>query len=231
MGAMTKTQKFFTSPSGKIVGLTTLLFASLLGYYFYAVHSGSVDLKTASTLPSIAQEDHTRGAVGAKVTIVEYGDFQCPACGAYEPTVRGLLAKYPQDVRVTFRHFPLVQIHRNAYLAASYAEAAGSLGKFWEMHDALYDNQKDWSEGLEAETKILGYAKNMGLDTEKLKALSASKEVEDRVAADYKEASALRLPGTPSFFVNGKSVESKDLESEVAKIITGNTTPQTETNQ
>lgn len=221
MGSMTKTQKFLTSPSGKIVGLTTLLFASLLGYYFYAIHSGAVNPETKGSLPVISQEDHTRGAAAAKVTIVEYGDFQCPACKSYEPIVSELLQKYPQDVRVTFRHFPLIQIHKNAYLAATYAEAGGALGKFWEMHDTLYANQSEWGESLDAEQKILGYAKVLGLDTEKLQTLAKSKEVEERIVVNYKEANSLKLPGTPSFFVNGKLIESKDLENEVTAAVTG----------
>ncbi len=211
--------KFIQTPSGKILALTAFLFISLLGYYFYAVSQGEVKTETPAQTVTVSQEDHTRGGKNASVTIVEYGDFQCPACKAYEGAVRALQAKYPEEVRVTFRHFPLIQIHKNAFLSASYAEAAGAQGKFWEMHDALYDHQEEWGEALDAEQKILGYAKTFGLDIEKLQAAAKSQAVTDAIAASYKEAGLLKLQGTPSFFVNGNKVESTSLQAEVDKAV------------
>lgn len=207
------------TPSGKILALTALLFISLLGYYFYAVSKGEVAAESPAQTVTVSKEDHTRGGKSASVTIVEYGDFQCPACKAYESIVRTLATKYPEAVRVTFRHFPLIQVHKNAFLAASYAEAAGAQGKFWEMHDALYDHQGEWGEALDAEQKILSYAKTIGLDLTTLQTAAKSQAVTDVIAASYKEAGMLKLQGTPSFFVNGNKVESASLQAEVEKAI------------
>lgn len=212
---MTKYTKFFKTSSGKIVGLTVLLFVALFAYYSYAVSSGSVKTDTGTVTKEVSLEDHTRGAKAATVSIIEYGDFQCPACKAYETSVQALLAKHTDDVRLTFRHFPLMQIHKNAFMAATYAEAAGMQGKFWEMHDTLYEKQEEWGEALDAETKVQGYAASLGLDMAQVKSAVSSKDVQDKILSQFKEASLLKLPGTPSFFVNGKKVESKDLEKEV----------------
>jgi protein-disulfide isomerase len=216
---MTSYSKFIRTPSGKILVLTALLFISLLGYYFYALSKGEIKNENPAQVVTVSQEDHTRGGKNASVTIVEYADFQCPACKAYEVGVRALSAKYPEDVRVTYRYFPLIQIHKNAFLAASYAEAAGAQGKFWEMHDALYDNQGEWGEALDAEQKILSYAKTLGLDLSRLQTAAKSQAVTDVIAASYKEAGLLKLQGTPSFFVNGNKVESMSLQAEVDKAV------------
>ena len=176
-------------------------------------------MTTPDIVPAISQEDHTRGGKSAVVTIIEYGDFQCPACSAYEKIVREIEKKYPEDVRITFRHFPLTQIHKNAFMAAKYAESAGSQGKFWEMHDILYERQTEWGEALDAEAKIQGYGKELGLDVTKLGQTANSKESQDRVLVNLKEATALKLPGTPSFFVNGNKVESKDIQIAVENAV------------
>ncbi len=211
---MSQNKKFFSTPSGQIIGLVGLLFASLITYYFYALSTNGV-IATPEVLPSVSQEDHTRGGKAASVTIVEYGDFQCPACSAYEKIIREIEKKYPEDVRVTFRHFPLIQLHKNAFMAAKYSEAAGSQGKFWEMHDMLYDKQAEWGDTLDAEVRIQGYGKLLGLDSTKLQQVANSKEAEDRVIVNLKEATALKLPGTPSFFINGKKIDSKDIQVAV----------------
>ncbi len=211
---MSQNKNFFSTPTGQIIGLVGLLFASLIAYYFYAISSNGA-VTNQDVPPAVSQEDHVRGGKSAIVTIVEYGDFQCPACSAYEKIVSTIQKKYPEDVRVTFRHFPLIQIHRNAFMAAKYTEAAGAQGKFWEMHDILYLKQEEWGSTLDAETKIQGYGKELGLDVTKLQQTANSKDAEDRVMVNLKEATALKLPGTPSFFINGNKVEAKDIQAAV----------------
>lgn len=217
---MNKITQFLKTPSGKIVGLTALLFVALLAYYAFAVSKGEVVPVDDAKIITVSQEDHTRGGKAASVTIVEYGDFQCPACKAYEGMVRTIMAKYPTDVRVTFRNFPLIQIHKNAFLAASYAEASGEQGKFWEMHDMLYDKQEEWGEALDAEAKIVSYAKTLNLDITKLQTVAKSQAISEKIAASYKEAGLLKLQGTPSFFINGNKIESQFLQAEVDKAVT-----------
>ncbi len=219
MEDMTKYKKFLNTPSGKIISLTTALFVALILYYFYAISQGTAITTNPTETVTVSLEDHTRGGKAAKVTIVEYGDFQCSACRAYESLVKEILAKYPEDVRVTFREFPLINVHKNAFMSATYAEAAGVQGKFWEMHDILYDKQEEWGETLDAETRIQGYAKEIGLDVEALKKAVSSDAIQQKVVASYKEAMGLKLQGTPSFFVNGTLIKSSDLQTEIGKVL------------
>jgi protein-disulfide isomerase len=215
---MKKYTKFLSTGSGQIIGFTALLFISLLAYYFYKIAHTPLQ-SDLTTVPSLTQEDHTRGAKDAKVTIIEYGDFECPACKAYESVVRDLQAKHKDDIRLTFREFPLITIHKNAFMSASYAESASLQGKFWEMHDILYDKQEEWGESLDAEQKIKVYASEIGLDVAKLSNDAQSEAVKNKIIADYKEAGILKLPGTPSFFVNGVKIDSKDLVTKVEDLL------------
>ncbi len=216
---MTKYDKFLGSPSGKIVGLTVLLFVFILGYYFYATNKETSGTQVKSSTVTVSDKDYTKGSKNGEVSIIEYADFQCPACKAYASVVSQIIKKYPNDVRLTFRHFPLISIHKNALLAATYAEAAGEQGKFWEMHDALFANQEEWGEALDAERKILAYGAALGLDVKALEATAKSDVVREKVVASYKEASTLKLQGTPSFFLNGSKVESGNLAQEVDKAV------------
>ena len=110
---------------------------------------------------------HIRGKADAPVTLVEFGDYQCPACGAYYPIIEEVLRRYPDKVKLEFHHYPLIQVHPHALKAAKAAEAAGEQGKFWEMHDKLYQNQPIWSRSSNAEAQFLAYAGEIGLDANK----------------------------------------------------------------
>lgn len=202
---MKKLQYFFRTGQGKfVIGLIAIIVA-LFAYYFYSLSNGNIKPIEEVTVSST---DHVRGALDGKVTLVEFGDFQCPACGAYEPLVRKVLADNPTTLKIVFRHFPLTQIHQNALLAAKATEAAGIQGKFWEMHDILYEKQKDWSLGLNAHDFIISYAKTLGLDEAKFSADLNSSVIEKKILAEYQEGAKLGVQGTPSFFLNGKKIES-----------------------
>jgi protein-disulfide isomerase len=175
----------------------------LLGYYFYATHA----TPSAPVEVNVSLDDNIKGNKTAPVTLVEFGDFQCPACGAYEPIVKKVVAENSKDVRFVFRHFPLTQIHPNALLAAKYAEAAGIQGKFWEMHDILYEKQSEWSGALNAKSMFDDYAKTIGLDVAKLSQDASAKSVEDKIRAQYTEGVKLGVQGTPTFFINGKKLD------------------------
>jgi protein-disulfide isomerase/cyclophilin family peptidyl-prolyl cis-trans isomerase len=155
----------------------------------------------------VTDEDWSRGASAdeAKVTIVEYSDFQCPGCSGIEPTVEELLSKHP-EVRLIYRNFPLVTIHDKAFMAAEAAEAAGAQGKFWEMHDKLFGSQSEWS-GLSQDDfrkKLDEYAAALELDAAKFTEAMDQHTYKAKVQAQYDEASdKLQLPGTPSFIYDG----------------------------
>jgi protein-disulfide isomerase len=162
------------------------------------------------TLPSeITATDHTRGSTIAPVTLVEYGDFQCPACGLYHPIVEQLLKdEGPDAIRFVFRNFPLQQ-HGNAVPAAKAAEAAGVQGKYWEMYNLLYDRQDIWKDATEPKTVFVGYAKELGLDTQKFSTDFERQDFADKIDLDYKGGARAGINATPTFFINGQMAQTE----------------------
>jgi protein-disulfide isomerase len=155
----------------------------------------------------------TKGPAGAQVTVVEFSDFQCPFCGRVTPTLDQVQETYGDDVRIVFKHLPL-RIHPNAPKAHAAAEAAKGQGKFWEMHDLIFANQRELTE-----EKFIGYAQQLGLDVERFKKDLASSEVAKRVEADVAEAARLGVTGTPGFFINGKFFSGAKPFSEFKRMI------------
>jgi protein-disulfide isomerase len=144
------------------------------------------------------QYDHIRGPVDAPVTIVEYGDFECPYCGRAEPIVRAILEDF-NDVRYVWRHLPLNDVHPHAQLAAEAAEAAAAQGAFWPMHDLLLARQ----DTLEPED-LVEHARQLGLDVDRFSRDVAAPLVVNRVAEDIDSADLSGVSGTPTFFINGR---------------------------
>ena len=160
--------------------------------------------------------EHTAGNQSAKVTLEEYGDYQCPGCGQVEPTIAKLRKDFGDKVQFIFRNFPLASYHPNARAAAAAAEAAGLQGKFWEMHDKLFSNRTDWS-GVSADKrdKIFDeYAKQLGLDMDELKKDISSNKVAQKIAFDQAIGKASGVSGTPSVFLNGKSLKQNEFSNE-----------------
>ncbi len=166
------------------------------------------DQVPTSNALSIVADDWVYGNRDAKVTIVEYLDFECEACGAYYPITTKLKEEYKDSMSFVVRYFPLPG-HKNSLTAAKAVEAAGEQGKFWEMYSALYENQKEWAEKQVADQSLFEkYATAIGLDMHRWKQDVESEEVKDRIQRNYEEAMKLNLQGTPSFFLNGKKIES-----------------------
>lgn len=147
-----------------------------------------------------------RGAADAPVTLVEYGDFQCPTCGHYHPILMELLSRYQGKLKLEYHHYPLIQIHPNAMGAALAAESAGDQGKYWEMHDLLYERQREWSPNPNAEAMFLQYALQLGLDGNRFMQSMRSPEARDRVLADVTRGNSIVKEGTPTFLINGQPV-------------------------
>jgi Na+:H+ antiporter, NhaA family len=139
-----------------------------------------------------------RGDPGAPVTVVEYGDFQCPLCGDAYPVVHQLLARFGDQLRFVFRHMPLNDLHPRAEAAAEAAEAAGAQGRFWEMHDRLFTHRQQLSD-----EDLRGHAEAIGLDSERFERELRERRHAGRVAEDYSSGSRSGTPSTPRFFVNG----------------------------
>lgn len=159
------------------------------------------------------------GNPDAKVQLVEFGDYQCPACYAYYPVVKQAVDKYQDKILFQFRNFPLVQIHPNAMAAARAAEAAALQGKFWQMHDMLYQNQNNWSSSQSAASIFESYAQQLGLDMNQYKQDVNSAQVLATINADVKAAQALGATGTPVFVLNGKKIESPGDLAGFSKVI------------
>ncbi len=163
----------------------------------------------ATTIPPINSQDWTKGDPNAKVSLVEYGDFECPACGAYYPVVNQLVTQYGDRVRFAFRNFPLYNIHPDAGISAQAAEAAGLQGKYWEMFDLLYKNQTVWAttppEAVVAKY-FDGYASSLGLDVKKFDADINGPAVDAKIKADVATANSAQVDHTPTFFVNLKQI-------------------------
>lgn len=186
--------------------------------------------------------NHVTGKGQKGVTLLEYGDFQCPACEAYEPTVEQVRTKYENDIYFQFRNFPLTNLHPNAYAAARAAEAAALQGKFWQMHDLLYQqsNWQQWTQSNNAPDFFNQYAQQLGLDVNKFKEDFASDAVNGTVSADLAEANKLNLTGTPSFFLDGKKLDNvqpsldaftKLIDAEIAKKAPSTSTNSTQSQQ
>ncbi|OLD98448.1 MAG: disulfide bond formation protein DsbA [Cyanobacteria bacterium 13_1_40CM_2_61_4] len=156
----------------------------------------ATSMRAKIVLP-VSERDHVQGAETAPVTLVEYGDFECPYCGAAYLIVKKIRQVMGDQLRFVFRHFPLTQMHPHAESAAEAAEAAGVQGRFWQMHDLLFENQHTLDPW-----HLLGFAEELGLDTERF-----GRELEDgvhreRVRADFLSGIRSGVNGTPAFFIN-----------------------------
>lgn len=142
------------------------------------------------------------------VTLTEYGDFQCPACGAYYPIVEQTVEKYKDDITFQFRNFPLRSIHPHALLAARHAQAAANQNKFWDMYNLLYKNQESWTSVSDPSSTFNSYAQSLNLDMAKYSADVSSSVTNDIINADIAAGTKLGVSSTPTFFIDGKKVEN-----------------------
>jgi len=211
----------FIKTEGRVVGMNkrfliimTLFAAVFIGLIF-------VNKKSTTTTTNVEQNttNHTYGNGKKGITLVEYGDFQCPACGNYYVIVKQIKEKYKDDVAFQFRHFPLVSAHQNAMVAARAAEAASNQDKFWEMHDLLYENQNYWSSSSSAVKIFEGYAASLSLDIVRFRQDAASEDANTKIQADFKAGKDAGVTSTPSFILNGKIIENPQSLEAFEKVI------------
>lgn len=165
------------------------------------------------------REDSYQTAKGAKVTAVEFGDYQCPACALAEPTWEQLMQEYKDRVNFVFRNFPLPQ-HNNAEISAEAAEAAGEQGKFWEMHNKIYAAQKEWETSTNSLSLFISYAQAIGLDVNKFKADVEAKKFSAKIQRDIADGNTVGVTGTPTFYVNGEKVPNyENLKAAIDKAL------------
>lgn len=182
----------------------------LVGSFLAIMFAGGPGDDQSTPLGEIdLQQEWHKGNPEAKVIIVEYSDFQCPACKAREPMIKDLMDEFREHVAFVYRHLPLKSLHANAELTARASEAAGLQKKFWEMHDLIFETQDIWKDlsNSEAEKTFIGYARQIGLDEAKFSEDLNSSNVDKEVQKDANSANSLGLNSTPTFFLNGERIE------------------------
>lgn len=191
-----------------IIGIALVL----AGAFWYAGQAGE------RANEGVVIEANVKGNPEAVVTLTEHSDFQCPACAAAAPVVDSILEAYGDQVRFEYKHFPLVSIHPLAIPAARAAEAAGQQGKFFAMHDLLFENQRAWSTAPNPTAIFMSYAEEIGLDVPMFRRHLDASVIEDHVRAEFEEARELGLTGTPTFFLNGERMNFQSYEEMAAQV-------------
>jgi|SRR3989344_606345 len=208
--------------SGKIKKFVIIAIILLIGGWvvfsgYKYVTTSTVDSNTTSSI-EVTDSDWVRGNKEAKITLVEFGDYQCPACADYEPFVEKLSQEFADDLKIVHKQYPLSTIHKNALLAAKVAEAVGKQGKYWEIHKLLYEKQDEWANDGNPRGKLVQYALDLGLDKQKLESDMDSDETRDEINKDIALGDSLRVNSTPSFFINGEKIAPRSYE-EFKKIV------------
>lgn len=198
--------------------VVTAVILGLVGIFALTGDKKTADNQNGQTSSTVAS-NHTVGAGNKKVTLTEYGDFECPACKQYFPLVQAVKEQYKDDITFQFRHFPLTQIHKNAMLGSRAAEAAGKQNKFFEMHDFLYQNQDDWAKSPSPNTILETIATQLGLNLDQFKSDMMSAETAAIINADIKAGQALGANSTPTFVLNGRKIENPKTLEDFKKVI------------
>lgn len=190
-----------------IVGVASLI---IMGGGIMALSSDNQQVMGVEVIAEeflVKDDAYSTGAEDAKVTIVEFSDFQCPACAVNAPALKPYLEQNPDQIKLIFRHFPL-SYHNNARLAASAAEAAGRQDKFWQMHDLLFANQLEWQDLPEEEAiaEFEKYAVEFDIDLEKFQQDLSDPVILEKIDRDIKDGYQAKVGGTPSFYINGRPV-------------------------
>ena len=155
----------------------------------------------------------------AELTLVEFGDYQCPSCGAYHPFVKEILERYPKQLRLEFHHFPLITIHPNSMAAAKAVEAAGEQGHYWEMHDALFEYQTQWASQPDPKPVFAALASRIGINGAILVQTMESPQLQDRILKDVQRGDDVKIDAVPTFFINGERIHIKLSMEDFVQVI------------
>ena len=203
-----------------IFGVVVVL---LFGGLVYVSSKGKIDVSNVDTnkvQPASKQAgniaDHVFGKKESKIVLIEYGDFQCPGCAGAHPNLKTISEKYKDKIAFVFRNFPLTSIHPNARAAAAAAEAAGLEGKYWEMHDKIYTNQKSWEGSSTSERTQLfaGYAKEVGIDNATFEKALTNVSINQQISFDQALGKKINVSGTPTILLNGEKL-SDEISNDV----------------
>lgn len=194
--------------------------AVILGGVFW--FTGNHNKGNSGSSSNVSATQHVEGNGSTGVTLVEYGDYQCPYCAMWYPVVKQVISQYNDQIHFQFRNFPLQSAHPNAFAASRAAEAAGLEGKFWEMHDQLYTNndyqgQTGWITSNDPLTYFDQFAKNIGLNVTKFNTDYSSDKVNALVNADMAEGNKLGINSTPTFYLDGKLIQPNAITVDALK--------------
>ncbi len=183
----------------KIFGVVAVLL--LVGSFVYSNNAAN------EANEGIVFSEHVKGNPEAAVVLAKYSDFQCPACAQAAPVVDDILSQYGEQIRFEYNHFPLITIHPSAVTAARAAEAAGQQGKFFAMHDKIFENQRVWSNAASPNVYFEQYAEEIGLDMGLYKRHLNASVIDDKIMEEFRTAQQLGFTGTPTFTLNGERIQ------------------------
>ena len=163
-----------------------------------------------------------RGPENAQLTLVEFGDYQCPSCAAYHPFVKEILNRYPTQLRLEFHHFPLISIHPNSMAASKAAEAAGEQAHYWEMHDALFEYQPQWANQSDPKPLFTAIANHIGINGTILVQTMESPRLTERILKDVQRGDEAKVQAVPTFFINGQQVHIQPTTEDFVRVIEAN---------
>ena len=193
----------------RFLAILAVIVIGFLGFFII----GRQKDNSSTNNSSVSATNHSVGAGTKKVTLVEYGDFQCPACGGFYPLIKQVKEKYGDQITFTFKNFPIDTIHPNARAAHRAAEAASNQGKFFEMHNELYENQQSWVNSNNVKSIFEGYASKLSLDMDKFKADYISESTNEVINADINEGKDKGVTGTPTFYLNGTQLDNNTIRT------------------
>ena len=195
-----------------LTAILVLVVAGMIGLFVMANGGDKSPDSTKLDTAALVRDDSHKIGTG-KVQVVEFSDFQCPACANVYPVIKQLFAAYSDKITLVYRNYPLIQSHKNAMSAASAAEAAGAQGKYWEMHDKLFETQTEWSNLADPADKFAEYATGLGMDGAKIKDAIINQTYKAKIDQDIADGNALQVNSTPTVYVDGKLMDARDYNS------------------
>lgn len=200
-------------------GAIALIVLIIAGLIMLVSSPSSIGTNQTANVAPVSAKDITNGQNKAKVTLIEYSDFQCPACAAYHPLIKQLLTEYEGKIYFVYRIFPLTRIHPNAKISSRAAYAAYKQNKFFEMSDLLFNGQKDWSNESDPSGIFIDYAESLELDAKKFEDDMNSNEAKNYVDAAENQATSEGINSTPTFILNGVKIKNPAGYDEFKKLI------------
>ncbi|PIR08393.1 protein-disulfide isomerase [Candidatus Gottesmanbacteria bacterium CG11_big_fil_rev_8_21_14_0_20_37_11] len=202
-----------------IIGSIFATIIVIVGAVFFTSKSNSPNNEKKIDESILIRENSNKiSSPGAELNLIEFADYKCPACATYLPVIKDILKEYKGRINYVYRHYPLPQ-HKNAYIAAQAAEAAGKQGKYWEYHEMLYSNQSDWSSENNVTDKFTEYAKDLQLDINKFKSDLDMPEIKQKIEQDIQDGNRVKLSATPTFFLDGEQIQNPESDEDFKTLI------------